>query len=114
MHGNIPFNDSHYSTLLYLVRFKQAMRVAVTQSLSQLIETTTSSFNEILFGIPHSVPIFILMPKQNSLSLPFTIMPVSVINKLAGVSNPLDIIVTPSLEAFGTFEALLYIQTFDI
>jgi hypothetical protein len=61
------------------------MRDSVVESLSQLIETTAPPFIDILFGIPHSVPIFILMPKHSSLSLPFTIMPVSVIMKLAEV-----------------------------
>jgi len=62
------------------------MRVTVIQSLSQLIETAPPSFSDIISGIPHSVPVFVLMPQQRALKQPNIETPMQVIQKQAEVS----------------------------
>ena len=66
-------------------RFERAMRMFVESELGDLMETSLPHFDEILSGIKHSIPIFVVMPDHSSVNTPFKINPVESIRRMAEV-----------------------------
>ena len=57
----------------------------VESEVGELIEKTLPPFDEILSGIKHSIPIFVVMPDHSSVNTPFKISPVESIRRMAEV-----------------------------
>ena len=66
-------------------RFERAMRMFVENEVGDLIERTLPPFDEVLSGIKHSIPIFVVMPDHSSVNTPFKICPVESIRRMAEV-----------------------------
>ena len=71
-------------TLLYTIF---AMRMFVEKEVGDLVERTPPSFDEVLSGIKHSIPVFVLMPDHSSVSTPLKISPVESIRRIAEVKE---------------------------
>lgn len=57
----------------------------VESEVGDLMETSLPHFDEILSGIKHSIPIFVVMPDHSSVNTPFKINPVESIRRMAEV-----------------------------
>ena len=68
-------------------RFEHAMRMFVEKEVGDLVERTPPSFDEVLSGIKHSIPVFVLMPDHSSVSMPLKISPVKSIRRIAEVKE---------------------------
>ena len=68
-------------------RFEHAMRMFVEKEVGDLVERTPPSFDEVLSGIKHSIPVFVLMPDHSSISTPLKISPVESIRRIAEVKE---------------------------
>ena len=66
-------------------RFERAMRVFVENEVGDLVEKTLPSFDEILSGIKHSIPVFVVMPDHSSVNTSLKISPVESIRRMAEV-----------------------------
>lgn len=89
----IETEDSSLSVLHKLImirclrsdRFERAMRMFVENEVGDLVEKTLPPFDEVLSGIKHSIPIFVVMPDHSSVNTPFKISPVESIRHMAEV-----------------------------
>ena len=66
-------------------RFERAMRILVESEVGDLVEKSLPQFDELLSGIKHSIPIFVVMPDHTSMNTPFKISPVESIRRIAEV-----------------------------
>lgn len=66
-------------------RFERAMRMFVENEVGDLMEKSLPQFDELLSGIKHSIPIFVVMPDHTSMNTPFKIRPVESIRRIAEV-----------------------------
>lgn len=66
-------------------RFEQAMHMFVESEVGDLMEKSLPHFDEVLSGIKHSIPIFVVMPDHSSVNTPFKISPVESIRRMAEV-----------------------------
>ena len=57
----------------------------VESEVGDLMEKSLPEFDEVLSGIKHSIPIFVLMPDHSSVNTPFKISPVESIRRMAEV-----------------------------
>ena len=67
-------------------RFERAMRMLVEDEVGDLMERTLPEFDEVLSGIKHSIPVFVLMPDHTTVNTPFVISPVDSIRRMAEVT----------------------------
>ncbi|KAJ7392728.1 hypothetical protein OS493_010381 [Desmophyllum pertusum] len=68
-------------------RFERAMRMFVESEVGDLMEKSLPVFDEVLSGIKHSIPIFVVMPDHSSVNTPFKISPVESIRRIAEAHN---------------------------
>lgn len=61
------------------------MSMLVESEVGDLMEKSLPEFDEVLSGIKHSIPIFVLMPDHSSVNTPFKISPVESIRRMAEV-----------------------------
>jgi len=66
-------------------RFEQAMRMFVENEVGDLVEKSLPQLEELLSGITHSIPVFVVMPDHTSMNTPFKISPVESIRRIAEV-----------------------------
>ena len=66
-------------------RFERAMRMFVENEVGDLVEKSLPQLDELLSGIKHSIPIFVVMPDHTSMNTPFKISPVESIRRIAEV-----------------------------
>lgn len=66
-------------------RFERAMLIFVENEVGDLVEKSLPRFDELLSGIKHSIPIFVVMPDHTSMNTPFKISPVESIRRIAEV-----------------------------
>ena len=66
-------------------RFERAMRMFVENEVGDLVEKSLPQLDEILSGIKHSIPIFVVMPDHTSMNTPYKISPVESIRRIAVV-----------------------------
>ena len=59
----------------------------VESELGDLVEKSLPHFDELLSGIKHSIPIFVVMPDHTSMNTPFKISPVESIRRIAEVRH---------------------------
>lgn len=57
----------------------------VENEVGHLMERSLPQFDELLSGIKHSIPIFVVMPDHSSMNTPFKISPVESIRRMAEV-----------------------------
>ncbi|KAJ7392744.1 hypothetical protein OS493_010399 [Desmophyllum pertusum] len=63
------------------------MRMFVESEVGDLMEKSLPVFDEVLSGIKHSIPIFVVMPDHSSVNTPFKISPVESIRRIAEAHN---------------------------
>ncbi|XP_020627063.1 dynein beta chain, flagellar outer arm-like isoform X2 [Orbicella faveolata] len=68
-------------------RFERAMLIFVENEVGDLVEKSLPRFDELLSGIKHSIPIFVVMPDHTSMNTPFKISPVESIRRIAEAHN---------------------------